>query len=480
MIMILIDIKEDELKLQERIAEKCKNLLDEQERLEFESGLQEVLSETFRNLFHLRLQEGYKLLEDFLRGWVNRFWAKILRLLFSFPDFLEVLKQIGAKRGYKYKGMREITLYTPGGGKCKIKSPYFLKAKSKRGKKKNGPNGRGCHLGLEVLGFVNKVAPPLAMKGIAFSLLCPSFEFASKLLEQEGIKLDGKKLSKLCEDFGEEVFENRVRYSLKEGETLRGQRVVITVDGGRSRRRKNKRGRRKSGQKGCGYNSDWIEPKMFVIYVLDEEGNVEKEIEPNVDGAIGVYGFMELLQSYLIELEIQEAEEVILCGDGAPWIWERVSKLLLKLGVLPEKLFEVLDYTHGKQNLYETYNKLSKKQQRKVSLKQWKEWLWEGKIEKIKEDIKRVCNKGGKKALAKVKSYFEKNKHRMFYKESSDRNRPCGSGVVESAIRRVINLRLKSCGTFWKERKIEIMLYLRAQLLYGRWDYLYSNWLKVS
>jgi hypothetical protein len=125
--------------------------------------------------------------------------------------------------------------------------------------------------------------------------------------------------------------------------------------------------------------------------------------------------------------------------------------------------------------LYEVYNKLSKKHQEKVSLKQWKEWLWEGKIEKIKEDILKMCKRGGKKALAKVKSYFERNRHRMLYKETEKGDHPCGSGVVESAIRRVINLRLKSCGTFWKERKLEIMLYLRAQLLYGRWDYLYSK-----
>ena len=145
-----------------------------------------------------------------------------------------------------------------------------------------------------------------------------------------------------------------------------------------------------------------------------------------------------------------------------------------------ENLFEVLDYTHGKQNLYEVSGKLSRKQREKISFKQWKDWLWEGKIEKIKEDIVRVCKKGGRRALAKLKSYFEKNKHRMKYEEMERGKRPCGSGIVESAIRRVVNLRLKSCGTFWKERKLEIMIYLRAQLLYGRWEYLYANWLKFN
>jgi hypothetical protein len=361
--MMIVDINTKTIRLQDLVPvnkelvpanqelafTNTENLLEEQYLLNFEAELKEVLNKTLKNLLQLKLKEAYELLEDFLRQWLNRFWEKLLSALLSSSDFLELLKQIGAQKGYKYKGMRERTIYTPGGGKCNIKSPYFIKARSKRGKKKKGPNGRGCHLGLEMLGFLNNVARNIAMKGISFSLVCPSFDFASKLLEQEGIKLSGKKLSKLCEEIGEKVFENRVKYSLKEGETLRGQRVVITVDGGRSRRRKNKRVRRKAGQKGCGYHSDWIEPKMLVIYVLDEEGKVQKEIKPIVDGAIGINGFMELLKSYLTELEITEAEEVIVCGDGAPWIWERIPELLLQLGVSSEKLFEVLDYTHAKK-----------------------------------------------------------------------------------------------------------------------------------
>ena len=130
---------------------------------------------------------------------------------------------------------KEVSL--PGGVRCTIKSPYFLKTGRKKGKKKKGPNGRGAHLGLEVLGFVKNVAPPLALKAIAYALVCPSFAFASKLLHQEGIELDSKQISELCRELGEKLFKNRVRYSLKEGESLSGRRVVISVDGGRSQQR---------------------------------------------------------------------------------------------------------------------------------------------------------------------------------------------------------------------------------------------------
>ncbi len=478
---MILNNKQNEAKLQHLdVTSLGELLLTEQFSHELSQELRQALGKTVKDILEFRFHDAYTHLEELLRKWLSHFWQEILNRVFSSEVFLNILKRYGGQKGYKYRRMLEKEVYLPGGIRCRIKSPYFLKKGRKKGKKKKGPNGRGCHLGLEVLGFIQNVSPSLGMKAIAYALVCPSFDFASKLLEQEGIKLDAKQLSMLCQEVGEKLFKNRVKSLLKEGESLRGCRVVITVDGGRSRHRVNKRGKRKKGQKGCGYHSDWIEPKIFVIYVVNEEGKVESKVKPFVDGSIQVDNFMDLLSSYLKELKIEEAQEVVLCGDGAPWIWKRIPQLLLDLGVSAQKLFEVLDYTHGKQNLNEVYEKLSKKQREKISLKQWKDWLWEGKIDKIKEDIKRVCQKGGQKALAKLKSYFEKNKHRMHYKEMDKSNRPCGSGAVESAIRRVINLRLKSCGTFWKEEKLEIMIYLRAQLLYGRWVYLYINWLKVN
>ena len=47
---------------------------------------------------------------------------------------------------------------------------------------------------------------------------------------------------------------------------------------------------------------------------------------------------------------------------------------------------------------------------------------------------------------------------------------PLGCGSIESAIRRVINLRMKSNGTFWRLPKAERILVLRASILSGRWD----------
>jgi hypothetical protein len=47
---------------------------------------------------------------------------------------------------------------------------------------------------------------------------------------------------------------------------------------------------------------------------------------------------------------------------------------------------------------------------------------------------------------------------------------PLGSGAIESSIRRVINLRLKGNGIFWREENAESMLQLRALVISDRWD----------
>ena len=72
--------------------------------------------------------------------------------------------------------------------------------------------------------------------------------------------------------------------------------------------------------------------------------------------------------------------------------------------------------------------------------------------------------------MATKRDYFEDRKHLMAYRKLRKAGIPIGSGSVESAIRRIVNLRLKGPGIFWREENAEAMLYLRAHLKAGRWD----------
>ena len=69
-----------------------------------------------------------------------------------------------------------------------------------------------------------------------------------------------------------------------------------------------------------------------------------------------------------------------------------------------------------------------------------------------------------------IANRFENHKDRMRYHTFRLMKIPCGSGSVESAVRRIVNLRLKGNGIFWKEEMAEIVLHLRSQNLSHRWD----------
>ena len=71
-----------------------------------------------------------------------------------------------------------------------------------------------------------------------------------------------------------------------------------------------------------------------------------------------------------------------------------------------------------------------------------------------------------------VERAFAKNKAKMNYHRLAALKLPCGSGAVESAIRRVINMRLKGPGIFWHEETANEMLMLRCYYKANRWEML--------
>jgi hypothetical protein len=58
----------------------------------------------------------------------------------------------------------------------------------------------------------------------------------------------------------------------------------------------------------------------------------------------------------------------------------------------------------------------------------------------------------------------------MRYVTLERRKLPIGAGQVESAVRRVVNLRCKAPGSFWRETTVSGLMHLRAAFKAGRWD----------
>ena len=74
-------------------------------------------------------------------------------------------------------------------------------------------------------------------------------------------------------------------------------------------------------------------------------------------------------------------------------------------------------------------------------------------------------------------SYLERHgeEGHLDYAKFRRRKLPLGSGAIESAVRRVINLRMKGNSIFWKEANAEAMLVLRGLVLSRRWKEVFAK-----
>ena len=64
---------------------------------------------------------------------------------------------------------------------------------------------------------------------------------------------------------------------------------------------------------------------------------------------------------------------------------------------------------------------------------------------------------------------------RMDYPLSLNSHLPIGSGAIESAVRRVINLRVKSNATYWLRENTETIIGFRAWIKAGRAEELFHQ-----
>ena len=169
---------------------------------------------------------------------------------------------------------------------------------------------------------------------------------------------------------------------------------------------------------------------------------------------------------------------MVLIGFGVQR-WNRVQSTLLKLGVPKDKITEAVDYYHAVEHVSEIIAKLrfgSKK--KKALFKELKKLLWNGKVEQFISKVTEIAKE--RKIILDKLNYFHKHANRMKYDQLRENRLPCGSGIVESAIRRIINLRFKSHSTFWISENVQKLIFLRAIFLADRWNIMINNLVKAN
>jgi hypothetical protein len=162
------------------------------------------------------------------------------------------------------------------------------------------------------------------------------------------------------------------------------------------------------------------------------------------------------------------AENRVVIGDGAEWIWNLVEQHF-------PRAVQIVDLYHARQHLWDLARRLYTNDA--VSQKDWmkvhqKRLLDQGKIEKLVAALHSLSS-SNPEVIEKIRTeagYFDRNAERMRYPKFRRQHLFVGSGVMEAGCKTVIGSRLKQSGMFWTVRGANAILALRCCHLNGRFE----------
>jgi len=383
-----------------------------------------------------------------------------------------------------HKGVRMTSVLLLGGTRIVLETPSLREdRRGRRGRRRRtrGPHGAGCYPVLEALDIADRVSPATRSEIALHVVQAASYREAAARLARRGLACDVSSLVRISTATAEASTRLRdaalaaaVRVPVPSDGPLAGKRVRVSLDGGRVRLRRTHRGR-KTAKGRHGFSTPWREPRLLVIDILDAQGRPDRLRLPLYDGLIGdAEAVWALLIGYVRLLGAAYADVVELIADGAEWMWHRVERLSRLAEIPAAKLVEVLDFYHASQYLSETlatcrHMPNAQRQALYKRLRHALRYQTEG-VEVVQEALRALATTQRSKAITRALRYVEAHAHRRRYVTLEARKLPIGSGQVESAVRRVVNLRCKAPGSFWTATTVSGLMHLRAAFKAGRWD----------
>jgi hypothetical protein len=348
-----------------------------------------------------------------------------------------------------------------------------------------GREGSGLYPELAVLGIQEGKSPALVRDVGRLTALLPSYETVQQELAERGLNLNIKEVHGIGQYAGQAALAYRRREleRYREG-TLpaadgRGKRFGAMIDGGRTKLRQPKRQQKGRGQTKTQkrrYQTDWREPKQIIVFEMDDQGGMKKGTKPILDGTfLGPDEILEVLAMRLHQVGAAQADQVAFRADGAPWIWERLEWVIQRLGLKRRQVSCGLDWCHAVHHVSLALETLASEDERPRVFKKLRKWLKQGAWRKVVRELLDRMLSANLDVDAPVWTeinYLDRHgeEGHLDYATFRKRQLPVGSGAIESAIRRVINLRMKGNSIFWNQENAEGMLVLRGLVLSRRWD----------
>jgi hypothetical protein len=157
------------------------------------------------------------------------------------------------------------------------------------------------------------------------------------------------------------------------------------------------------------------------------------------------------------------ADEVIVIGDGAHWIWNLADRYF-------PGATQIVDWYHASQYLWNAATAILGEgtQARADWAQQQLSALWDGHLDDVLVALQAHAQVGG--AVDEALSYYTTQRTRMDYPSYRARELQIGSGTIESTCKHLVSARLKQAGMIWSEAGANAVVAVRAWLKSGRWQ----------
>jgi hypothetical protein len=216
---------------------------------------------------------------------------------------------------------------------------------------------------------------------------------------------------------------------------------------------------------------------------LAERGNERSELAPDVwidtpqEGSqqyvarrTALGGFDKLLYTLACQSGLSRAEQVVVIGDGAHWIWDLADEQF-------PGAVQIVDLYHAKEHVWDVAHAVfGRTTVLGISwAKRACDLLVHGKIEDLVAQIRELPSiappPGQSKSIPEQAiGYFTSNAERMRYHTFRAQGMHVGSGIAEAACKRVVSTRFKQTGMRWTPDGLDAILPLRTAKLNRSFD----------
>jgi Uncharacterised protein family (UPF0236) len=300
----------------------------------------------------------------------------------------------------------------------------------------------------------------LAKAAALVAVMDPFAPAADVLAELTGQRLGGRTVHRVARRAGAVASERERDLALRmavwsvpvDGVEARPRRLYVAVDGVMVRR------------------AAWNEAKCVACYWDEGAGDDVSRRARYCVRFESADRFAAFVWSLACRCGLETAAEVVLLGDGAAWIWDRVWN------VLGERAVCIADWYHVMEHVWDCGKALHG--EGTAACEAWvkgrETMLWEGRyadlLAALAGDRKQARSPRKREALLALETYLTNQGGRLAYDRFRAAGYDIGSGRVEAACKHVVGVRMKRGGMIWSDDGAQDILSLRAVRLNGGWD----------